>query len=137
MRVLQENRITRVGSDKDISVSVRVIAATNKDLVAEISKGNFREDLYHRLSVIIIHVPPLAERREDIPLLADYFIEQICSEYGMVRRTITPEAIEELQKLGWTGNVRVLRNVIERLIILSSDKISEEDVRAYADPLFK
>ena len=137
LRVLQENRITRVGSDKDISVSVRVIAATNKDLVAEISKGNFREDLYHRLSVIIIHVPPLAERREDIPLLADYFIEQICSEYGMVRRTITPEAIEELQKLGWTGNVRELRNVIERLIILSSDKISEEDVRAYADPLFK
>ena len=136
LRVLQENRITRVGSDKDISVSVRVVAATNKDLVKEIGKGTFREDLYHRLSVILIHVPPLAERREDIPLLAEYFIEQICTEYGMSKRTITPQAVEELKKLNWTGNVRELRNVIERLIILSSETIGEEEVKTYADPLF-
>jgi len=136
LRVLQENRITRVGSDKDITVSVRVVAATNKDLVQEIGKGTFREDLYHRLSVILIHVPPLAERREDIPLLTEYFIEQICSEYGMSKRSITPQAVEELQKLNWTGNVRELRNVIERLIILSPGTIGEEEVRAYADPLF-
>jgi two-component system, NtrC family, nitrogen regulation response regulator NtrX len=137
LRVLQENKITRVGSDKDINVSVRVIAATNKDLVEEIGKGTFREDLYHRLSVIIIHVPPLAERKEDIPLLAEYFMEQVCAEYGMSKRTITPRAVEELQKLNWTGNVRELRNVIERLIILSHERIEEEDVKAYADPLFK
>ena len=136
LRVLQENRITRLGSDKDITVSVRVVAATNKDLVQEIGKGTFREDLYHRLSVILIHVPPLAERREDIPLLTEYFIEQICSEYGMSKRSITPQAVEELQKLNWTGNVRELRNVIERLIILSPGTIGEEEVRAYADPLF-
>ena len=136
LRVLQENKITRVGSDKDISVSVRVVAATNKDLVQEIGKGTFREDLYHRLSVILIHVPPLAERREDIPLLAEYFIEQICSEYGMSKRTITPQAVEELKKLKWTGNVRELRNVIERLIILSPETIGEEEVKTYADPLF-
>lgn len=137
LRVLQENKITRVGSDKDINVSVRVIAATNKDLVEEISKGTFREDLYHRLSVIIIHVPRLAERKEDIPLLSEYFLEQICAEYGMSKRTISPRAIEELQTLSWTGNVRELRNVIERLIILSPERIEEEDVKAYADPLFK
>lgn len=137
LRVLQENKITRVGSDKDINVSVRVIAATNKDLVEEIKKGTFREDLYHRLSVIIMHVPPLAERKEDIPLLAEYFMEQICSEYGMSKRTISARALEELGKLNWTGNVRELRNVIERLIILSADRIEEEDVKAYADPLFK
>ena len=136
LRVLQENRITRVGSDKDITVSVRVVAATNKDLVQEIGKGTFREDLYHRLSVILIHVPPSAERREDTPLLTEYFIEQICSEYGMSKRSITPQAVEELQKLNWTGNVRELRNVIERLIILSPGTIGEEEVRAYADPLF-
>ncbi|MFA5443908.1 MAG: sigma-54 dependent transcriptional regulator [Bacteroidales bacterium] len=137
LRVLQENKITRVGSDKDINVSVRVIAATNKDLVEEIGKGTFREDLYHRLSVIIIHVPPLAERKEDIPLLSEYFMEQICAEYGMSKRTISPPAVEELQKLSWTGNVRELRNVIERLIILSPERIEKEDVKAYADPLFK
>ncbi len=137
LRVLQENKITRVGSDKDINVSVRVIAATNKDLVEEINRGTFREDLYHRLSVIIIHVPPLAERKEDIPLLSEYFLEQICSEYGMSKRTISPRAVEELQKLAWTGNVRELRNVIERLLILSAERIEEEDVKAYADPLFK
>ncbi|HPV88442.1 MAG TPA: sigma-54-dependent Fis family transcriptional regulator, partial [Bacteroidales bacterium] len=100
-------------------------------------KGTFREDLYHRLSVIVIHVPTLAERKEDIPLLTSYFLEQICSEYGMALRTITPEAIAELEKLNWTGNVRELRNVIERLVILSSGSIGVEDVKSYAQPLFK
>jgi len=137
LRVLQENRITRVGSDKDISVKVRVVAATNKDLPAEIEKGSFREDLYHRLSVIVIHVPALSERKDDIPLLAEYFIDQVCNEYGMVRRTITPEAIEELKKHTWTGNIRELRNVMERLIILTTDVIGIDDVKAYANPLFR
>ncbi len=137
LRVLQENRITRVGSDKDISVKVRVVAATNKDLPAEIEKGTFREDLYHRLSVIVIHVPTLSERKDDIPLLADYFIDQVCNEYGMVRRRITPEAIEELKKHTWTGNIRELRNVMERLIILTTDVIGIDDVKAYANPLFR
>ncbi|MGB4591878.1 MAG: sigma-54 dependent transcriptional regulator [Bacteroidales bacterium] len=137
LRVLQENRISRVGSDKDIQVDVRVVTATNKDLVKEIEKGTFREDLYHRLSVILIHVPPLAERKEDIPLLTQYFIEQICEEYGIAMKDITPQALEELQKLQWTGNVRELRNVVERLIILSPATIGEEEVKAYADPLFK
>lgn len=137
LRVLQENRITRVGSDKDISVKVRVVAATNKDLPAEIEKGSFREDLYHRLSVIVIHVPALSERKDDIPLLAEYFIDQVCNEYGMVRRTITSEAIEELKKHTWTGNIRELRNVMERLIILTTDVIGIDDVKAYANPLFR
>lgn len=137
LRVLQENKISRVGSDKDIHVDVRIVTATNKDLVSEIEKGAFREDLYHRLSVILIHVPPLAERKEDIPLLTQYFIEQICAEYGIAPKDITPEAMEELQKLHWTGNVRELRNVVERLIILSPATISDEEVKAYADPLFK
>jgi DNA-binding NtrC family response regulator len=137
LRVLQENRITRVGSDKDISVKVRVVAATNKDLPAEIEKGSFREDLYHRLSVIVIYVPALSERKDDIPLLAEYFIDQVCNEYGMVRRTITPEAIEELKKHTWTGNIRELRNVMERLIILTTDVIGIDDVKAYANPLFR
>ena len=137
LRVLQENKISRVGSDKDIHVDVRIVTSTNKDLVSEIEKGAFREDLYHRLSVILIHVPPLAERKEDIPLLTQYFIEQICAEYGIAPKDITPEAMEELQKLHWTGNVRELRNVVERLIILSPATISDEEVKAYADPLFK
>lgn len=137
LRVLQENKISRVGSDKDIHVDVRIVTATNKDLVSEIEKGAFREDLYHRLSVILIHVPPLAERKEDIPLLTQHFIEQICAEYGIAPKDITPEAMEELQKLHWTGNVRELRNVVERLIILSPATISDEEVKAYADPLFK
>ncbi len=137
LRVLQENKISRVGSDKDIHVDVRIVTATNKDLVSEIEKGTFREDLYHRLSVILIHVPPLAERKEDIPLLTQHFIEQICAEYGIAPKDITPEAMEELQKLHWTGNVRELRNVVERLIILSPATISDEEVKAYADPLFK
>ena len=137
LRVLQEHKITRVGSDKDIQVRVRVLAATNKDLPAEIEQGNFREDLFHRLSVIIIQVPKLAERKEDISLLSDYFLTQLCEEYGMGRRQITPQAVEELMKHEWTGNIRELRNVMERLLILSGKQITQEDVRAYANPLFR
>ena len=137
LRVLQENKITRVGSDKDINVKVRVVAATNKNLLEEISKGNFREDLYHRLSVIVIHVPALLERKEDIPLLVNHFINQICAEGGMPIRNIEPDAIEELKKHSWTGNIRELRNVTERLIILSNQTITKEDVVMYASPLFR
>ncbi|MEO0403931.1 MAG: sigma 54-interacting transcriptional regulator, partial [Bacteroidota bacterium] len=132
LRALQENRITRVGGDKDIKVNVRILAATNKDLRAEIEKGNFREDLYHRLSVIPIHVPPLKDRKDDIPLLADHFINQICGEYGMSAKEITDSALKLLQKGEWTGNIRELRNVIERLIILCPDKIDGSDVEKYA-----
>ncbi|MFN6117517.1 MAG: sigma-54-dependent transcriptional regulator [Flavobacteriales bacterium] len=134
LRALQEGRITPVGGDKDISVNVRVIAATNKDLKKEIAAGNFREDLYHRLSVIPIHVPSLSERLEDIPLLATHFIEQVCGEQGIAPKKIADKAVKELQKLPWTGNVRELRNVIERLVILSGKEITEADVTAYAVP---
>lgn len=134
LRVLQENKLTRVGSDKDISVKVRVIAATNKNLQEEIQKGNFREDLYHRLSVIIIHVPPLAERKEDIPLLVNHFIKLICAENGMPLRKIDDDAIELLQQHAWTGNIRELRNVTERLLILGGNTITKDDVMAYATP---
>lgn len=137
LRVLQENKLSRVGSDKDINVKVRVIAATNKDLSEEIAKGAFREDLYHRLSVIVIHVPPLKERVEDIPLLAKHFIEQICDESGMVPRDIEREALEELATYPWTGNIRELRNVVERLLILSNSVITKADVIAYAKPIFR
>jgi DNA-binding NtrC family response regulator len=136
LRVLQENKISRVGSDKDINVRVRVVAATNKNLQEEIEKGTFREDLYHRLSVIVIHVPPLAERREDIPLLTRHFIEEISRESGMPVRDIEENALDELCKYKWTGNIRELRNVVERLMILSSDKITRDDVAAYAMPAF-
>ncbi|HRF80735.1 MAG TPA: sigma-54 dependent transcriptional regulator, partial [Flavobacteriales bacterium] len=134
LRALQEGRITPVGGDKDVQVNVRVIAATNKDLRKEIERGNFREDLYHRLSVIPIHVPSLSERLEDVPLLADHFIQQVCSEQGIAPKSISDKAIKELQKLPWTGNVRELRNVIERLVILSGKEISEGDVKTYAVP---
>jgi len=137
LRALQEHKISRVGSDKDIEVDVRVVAATNKNLKEEINLKNFREDLYHRLSVIIIHVPSLNERLEDLPLLADYFLEQICSEYGRSKTMILPEAIAELQKINWTGNVREFRNVLERLIILSDREITAADVLAYAQPISK
>jgi Response regulator containing CheY-like receiver, AAA-type ATPase, and DNA-binding domains len=137
LRVLQENKLSRVGSDKDINVRVRVIAATNKDLQEEIQKGNFREDLYHRLSVIIIHVPPLCERTEDIPLLTRYFIDQICEESGMPHRKIEEDALNELASYRWTGNIRELRNVTERLLILSNNTITKEDVLNYARPVFK
>ncbi|MBQ7222213.1 MAG: sigma-54-dependent Fis family transcriptional regulator [Bacteroidales bacterium] len=134
LRVLQENKLSRVGSDKDITVNVRVIAATNKNMTEEIEKGNFREDLYHRLSVILINVPSLAERVDDIPLLVNYFIDQICAETGMAKRKVTPDAMEELKKNKWTGNIRELRNVVERLLILSGDTITKEDVTLYATP---
>jgi two-component system, NtrC family, nitrogen regulation response regulator NtrX len=135
LRALQENRITRVGSDKDIQVNVRVITATNKNIRKEIESNNFREDLYHRLSVILIHVPTLNEREEDIPLLAEHFNSLICKEYGMSPKIIKKDAIKELQKITWTGNIREFRNVIERLIILSRDCISGADVIAYARPV--
>jgi DNA-binding NtrC family response regulator len=135
LRALQENMITRVGGEKPLEVNVRVITATNKDLQKEILSGNFREDLYHRLSVIVIRVPTLNERLDDIPLLANYFIEQICDEYGMPRKTISAEAISELQKINWTGNIREFRNVIERLIILCGSEITMEDVLNFAQPL--
>jgi DNA-binding NtrC family response regulator len=133
LRALQENLITRVGSDKDIKVDVRVLAATNKDLKKEIEAGRFREDLYHRLSVILIHVPPLRERKEDIPLLLDKFLEDIAQESGSVKKKISKEAIERLKELPWTGNIRELRNVIERLVILGEQTISLEDVKKFAD----
>ena len=132
LRALQENKITRVGSDKDIEVDVRIIAATNKNLKKEIEKNSFREDLYHRLSVIIIHVPTLNERAEDIPLLAEHFNEQICAEHGLAPKTITEEAIKELKKITWTGNIREFRNVMERLIILCDKEITGKDVTAFA-----
>ena len=131
LRALQESIIVRVGNDTPIKVNVRVIAATNKDLSEEIKNGNFREDLYHRLSVILIHVPSLDNRKEDIPLLANYFIQQICSEYGQIPKEITQEAIEELQGYSWAGNIREFRNVIERLIILCDKTITLEDVKLY------
>ena len=137
LRVLQENKLTRVGSDKDINVNVRVVAATNKNLSEEIKKGTFREDLYQRLSVIIIHVPTLAERKEDIPILVNFFIKQICTEGGMPMRKINNDAIEELKKHSWSGNIRELRNVVERLLILGSNPITKADVVAYAAPIFK
>ncbi|QJW88285.1 sigma-54-dependent Fis family transcriptional regulator [Spirosoma taeanense] len=132
LRALQENKITRVGGDKEIKVNVRVIAATNKDLRQEIANGNFREDLFHRLSVIVIHVPPLAERRADIPLLADKFLHDIANEYGSAVKDLSPEAMAYLQSLPWTGNVRELRNVVERLVIMCGDEISLDDVKLYA-----
>ncbi len=132
LRALQEGRITRVGGDKDIAVDVRVIAATNKNLKEEIAENRFREDLYHRLGVIIIQVPALRERTDDIPLLANHFIAQVCSEMGMPPKSIDDEAIEELKKLPWTGNIREFRNVIERLIILGGQAITGEDVRVFA-----
>ena len=131
LRALQENEITRVGSDKTIKVNVRVIAATNKNLKLEIEKGNFREDLYHRLNVIPIHVPDLKDRKEDIPLLVNHFIHQICAEQGWKSKNINDDAIQALQQHHWPGNIRELRNVIERLIILSADTITAEDVNLY------
>lgn len=132
LRALQENKITRVGGEKEISVNVRIIAATNKDLKKEIEKNNFREDLYHRLSVILIHVPSLNERKDDIPLIADYFLEQICDEYKMPKKSFAADAYDELKKISWTGNIRELRNVVERLIILCDKTITGADVQSFA-----
>ncbi len=137
LRVLQENKLSRVGSDKDINVKVRVVAATNKNLTEEIENGNFREDLYHRLSVIVIHVPPLLERKEDIPILTKYFLEQISIESGMPPRAIEEGALEELAGYRWTGNIRELRNVVERLMILGNNVITKENVIDYAKPIFR
>jgi len=137
LRALQENRITRVGSDKDISVNVRVVAATNKNLKTEIEKKTFREDLYHRLSVILIQVPSLNERLEDIPLLADHFNRVIAEEYGTSPKVIRDDAINELQKINWTGNIREFRNVLERLIILCEKEITGNDVISFAMPISK
>lgn len=131
LRVLQEKKLSRVGSDKDIMVDVRVLAATNKNLKAEIEKGNFREDLYHRLSVIVIKVPTLDERKSDIPLLVEHFIGQICVETGMPPREMDDDAMQLLIDKKWTGNIRELRNVVERLLILSGDRITASDIRAY------
>jgi DNA-binding NtrC family response regulator len=124
-----------VGGDKQIKVDVRIVAATNKNISKEIEEGRFREDLYHRLSVILIHVPSLNERLDDIPLLASYFVTLVCNEYGMPEKVITDDAIAELQKINWTGNIREFRNVIERLIILCDKEITGEDVRKFAAPL--
>lgn len=132
LRALQESEITRVGSDKAIKVNVRVLAATNKDLQKEIAEGNFREDLFHRLNVIPVAVPALNDRIEDIPLLVNYFVEQICDEQGIAKKSFEPEAIKALQAKEWTGNIRQLRNVVERLIILAGNKITAEDVNLYA-----
>ena len=131
LRVLQEKKLSRVGSDKDINVDVRVLAATNKNLKEEIEKGRFREDLYHRLSVIVIKVPSLDDRKSDIPMLVDHFIDQICSETGMQKRKVEPDAMQLLVDKSWTGNIRELRNVVERLLILSGASITAADVKAY------
>ncbi len=132
LRALQENKVQRVGSDKDIKVDVRVITATNKDLKKEIEEGRFREDLYHRLAVILIKVPSLNDRRDDIPLLVEYFTEKISSDHGTAQKKFTNKAIKLLQEYDWTGNIRELRNVVERLIILGGKEISEEDVKSFA-----
>ncbi|MDZ7612820.1 MAG: sigma-54 dependent transcriptional regulator [Flavobacteriaceae bacterium] len=132
LRVLQENKITRVGGEKDIQVDVRVIAATNKDLMKEIEKGRFREDLYHRLAVILIRVPSLEQRTEDIPLLVDYFMRKITEEQGILPKKFSDEALEQLKNYQWTGNIRELRNVVERLLILGGETITEEDVLLFA-----
>lgn len=135
LRALQESRIMRVGGEKEISVDVRVVAATNKDIHKEIAKGRFREDLYHRLSVILIHVPTLNERSEDIPLLANHFLQQVLSEQGMRKMEFSPDALEALQQIHWTGNIRELRNVVERLAILCDKIITGQDVGTFAQPL--
>jgi DNA-binding NtrC family response regulator len=135
LRALQENKITRVGGEKEIKVDVRVVAATNKDLKEEIANGNFREDLYHRLSVIVIENPSLNQRKEDIPLLSDFFTKQICEEHGIAPKIVSKEGLNELQKINWTGNIREFRNVMERLIILCGNEITQQDVIAFARPL--
>ena len=137
LRALQENKIMRVGGEKEISVDVRVIAATNKDVPKEIEKGNFREDLYHRLSVILIRVPSLNERKDDIPLLANHFLRETCANEGKQPMEFSKAAFAELQKINWTGNIRELRNVVERLVILCDKNITDKDVILYAQPLKK
>ena len=137
LRVLQERKLSRVGSDKDIEVNVRVIAATNKNIPEEIGKGHFREDLYHRLSVIIIRVPSLDERKDDIPLLVDHFADRISADTGMARKAFSDEAIQLLTDKSWTGNIRELRNVVERLLILGGDPVSVQDIQAYVNTPYR
>lgn len=134
LRALQEGKITRVGADKDINVDVRVVAATNKDLMKEVENKTFRLDLYHRLSVILIHVPSLNERKDDIPLLVDKFLEDICDDYGIAKKVVADDAIKALQDYSWSGNIRELRNVVERLVILSGKTITKEDIKNYVQP---
>jgi two-component system, NtrC family, nitrogen regulation response regulator NtrX len=134
LRALQENVIQRVGSERDIKIDARVVAATNKDLRKEIAEGRFREDLYHRLAVILIHVPSLNERREDIPMLAEHFIALVCNDHGIPKKEFTDEALLELQQTDWTGNIRELRNIVERLVILCGTKITGDDVKMFANP---
>lgn len=134
LRALQENKISRVGGDKDITVNVRVLAATNKDMREEIKENRFREDLFHRLSVILIHVPSLNERKEDIPLLTAHFVDQLVNDQGLLKKEFSDEAIKALQEVNWTGNIRELRNIIERLLILGSKEINADDVKTYANP---
>ncbi|HZI00016.1 MAG TPA: sigma-54 dependent transcriptional regulator, partial [Flavisolibacter sp.] len=134
LRALQEGKITRVGGEKEISVDVRVVAATNKDLMKEVEAKTFRLDLYHRLGVILIHVPSLNQRRDDIPLLINRFLQDICNEYGVAKKSIDSDAIKMLQQYDWTGNIRELRNVVERLIILSGKTITNDDIRSYVIP---
>lgn len=134
LRALQENVIQRVGGEKDIKINTRVVAATNKDLRKEIEEGRFREDLYHRLAVILIHVPSLNQRREDIPVLANHFLTMVCSEHGIFRKNFSDDALEALKNTDWTGNIRELRNIIERLVILCGDTITGEDVVLFANP---
>ena len=131
LRALQERKISRVGSDRDIEVDVRVVAATNKNLEYEISKGNFREDLYHRIGVILVKVPPLRERKGDVPILVEHFLRSICKEYGIATKTIEAEALAKLSQRRWSGNIRELRNVVERLVVLGSKSITSEDVEEY------
>lgn len=135
LRALQENKITRVGGDKEVKINVRVFAATNKNLQLEIAEGRFREDLYHRLSVIPIHVPPLNQRQDDIPLLVDKFLQDIATEYGQPMKEVDPEAMDYLKTLPWSGNVRELRNVVERLVIMCNEVINIEDVKLFAMPV--
>ncbi len=137
LRALQENKITRVGGDKDILVNVRMVAATNKDLREEIKQNRFREDLFHRLSVILIHVPSLNERKDDIPLLTNHFVDQLVAEQGLLHKEFTDAAIKALQEVNWTGNIRELRNIVERLLILGGKEITDDDVRTYANPVAK
>jgi two-component system nitrogen regulation response regulator NtrX len=134
LRALQENVIQRVGGERDVKVDCRVLAATNKDLRKEIAEGRFREDLYHRLAVILIHVPSLNERRDDIPMLAEHFLTMVCAEHGVARKTLADDALIALQQIDWSGNIRELRNIIERLVILCGSKITGTDVKLFANP---
>jgi transcriptional regulator with GAF, ATPase, and Fis domain len=134
LRALQENVIQRVGGERDIKVDCRVVAATNKDLRKEIEEGRFREDLFHRLAVILIHVPSLNDRRDDIPLLAEHFLTMVCAEHGVSRKSFSDSALNQLKVTDWSGNIRELRNIIERLVILCGQEISGDDVKMFANP---